>query len=236
MPGHDLNEHLCLDACRRLGLLAVRSRVQDFGDERAIVIERYDRATAPDGSTQVRIHQEDLCQALGVRPSGKYQSDGGPGGADVIALLRQVVDAEHVDRDVDRFVDALILNWLLAAPDAHAKNYSLLLSGGSVRLAPLYDIASALPYDDTHAPKVKLAMKIGPYYRVSAIGTSAWTRLAADLDLDPDTLVDRARSLAADLPDALASAIVASAPDDAFAATLLDAVVDHVASCRAALA
>jgi len=43
-------------------------------------------------------------------------------------------------------IDALAWNWLIAGTDAHAKNYSLLLAGNDVRLAPLYDVASALPY------------------------------------------------------------------------------------------
>ena len=47
---------------------------------------------------------------------------------------------------VRRFADALAWNWIIGGTDAHAKNYSLLLSGSDVRLAPLYDIASALPY------------------------------------------------------------------------------------------
>src|SRR3546814_16178066 len=72
-------------------------------------------------------------------------------------------------RSVEAFVDALAFNWLVAAPDAHAKNYALLLEGPQVRLAPLYDIASALAYPDFHLPKLKMAMKIGGYYRLSAI-------------------------------------------------------------------
>jgi serine/threonine-protein kinase HipA len=40
------------------------------GDEVAICVERYDRVKQ-DG-TWLRIHQEDVCQALGVRPEMKY--------------------------------------------------------------------------------------------------------------------------------------------------------------------
>ena len=40
----------------------------------------------------------------------------------------------------------LIFNWLIAGTDAHAKNFSLLIAPGpQIRLAPLYDLASALP-------------------------------------------------------------------------------------------
>jgi serine/threonine protein kinase HipA of HipAB toxin-antitoxin module len=72
---HDLNEHLCLDAARRAKLVAVRTKVTRFGDESAVVVDRYDRQIK--GSEIVRVHQEDLCQALGVLPSGKYQNEGG---------------------------------------------------------------------------------------------------------------------------------------------------------------
>ncbi len=43
LDDHDLNEHLCLDAARRAGLLVVRTRIGRFGDQTAIVVERYDR-------------------------------------------------------------------------------------------------------------------------------------------------------------------------------------------------
>jgi len=55
-----------------------------------------------------------------------------------------------------------MLNWLIAGTDAHAKNYSVLIAPqGRVRLAPLYDIASVLPYPRFDLHKVKLAMKVG---------------------------------------------------------------------------
>ena len=64
-----------------------------------------------------------------------------------------------------QFADALIWNWLIAGTDAHAKNYSVLLAGRQVRLAPLYDVASGLPYA-VHEKKLRFAMKIGGDYRV----------------------------------------------------------------------
>lgn len=74
---HDLNEHLCLEAARLLGINSARSDVRSFGEERAIVIERYDRIRAEGGRVQ-RIHQEDVCQAIGRLPTEKYQNEGGP--------------------------------------------------------------------------------------------------------------------------------------------------------------
>jgi serine/threonine-protein kinase HipA len=103
-----------------------------------------------------------------------------------------------------RFADALIWNWLVAGTDGHAKNYSLLLAGDQVRLAPLYDIASALPYG-THERKLRLAMKIGGDYRVS-LERNTWPEAGRELGLDPGALVDRVRELGTLLPGAFAEA------------------------------
>ena len=204
---HDLNEHLCLDAARRAGLLAVRTRIARFGDESAVVVDRYDRQVRD--SKILRVHQEDLCQALGVAPSYKYQNEGGPGPVDVAKLLRGVMPPRVADDAVRRFADALIWNWLIAGTDAHAKNYSLLLAQDQVRLAPLYDVASALPYG-THGRKLRLAMKIGGDYGVFP-ARNTWPGASRDVGLDAHELQARVLELAALTADAFADA--ANQPD-----------------------
>jgi serine/threonine-protein kinase HipA len=205
LDDHDLNEHLCLDAARRAGLTAARTRIASFAGESAVVVRRYDRLLAAEGV--VRVHQEDLCQALGVLPTRKYQNEGGPGAADTAALLRRAMPARAAEAAVWAFADALAWNWLIAGTDAHAKNYSLLLAGDQVRFAPLYDIASALPYG-IHERKLRLAMKIGGDYRLVPFN-NRWPAAAGDLGLDAATLVDRVGELADRLPDAFADAAAA---------------------------
>jgi len=207
LAGHDLNEHLCLDAARRCGLPTARSRIARFGDQSVIVVDRYDRY--PAGAGFDRIHQEDLCQALGVPPTRKYQNDGGPGPRGVADLFRRAMPTRAADQAVRSFADALIWNWLIGGTDAHAKNYSLLLSGNEVRLAPLYDISSALPYGD-HEKKLRMAMKIGGDYQLNP-HRNRWPDAARDLGLPAAELVARARELAAAVADAFADA--AKAPD-----------------------
>jgi len=204
---HDLNEHLCLDAARRVGLLAVRTRVARFDDESVVIVDRYDRQVR--GSEILRVHQEDLCQAMGVAPSAKYQNEGGPGPIDIVKLLRGVMPPRVADVAVNRFADALIWNWLIAGTDAHAKNYSLLLAQDQVRLAPLYDVASALPYG-THEKKLRLAMKVGGDYGVAPV-RNTWTGASRDLGMDADTLRTRVLELGALAPYAFADA--ANQPD-----------------------
>ena len=200
--GHAENEHICLMLARNLGLPAAQSKVRRFKDEVAIVVERYDRQQK--GNDIIRVHQEDTCQALGIMPTKKYQNEGGPSAANIIELLRTY--STDRDTDLDTFVTALGFNWLIAGTDAHAKNYSLLLSGPDVRLAPLYDIASILPYEEVDLRKAKLAMKIGGEYKVELIGLRQWQKFARDVRTNADQLVEVLISMAKHLPDEVAAA------------------------------
>ncbi len=227
---HDLNEHLCLRAASLAGLPVVRSEIVRFGDRSAVVIERYDRVRR--GGTRVHVHQEDLCQALGLHPSAKYQAEGGPSPGEAAALFRRVMPARAAHDAVWHFADALLWNWVVAGTDAHAKNYSLLLAGGQVRLAPFYDIASALPY--AHERDVKLAMKLGGDYRLHVQRPSTWTAMAAELGVDADELRDHATRLVAVAPEAFAKAAGELGPVDGdLPARLAGAVAAR--SARAAL-
>ncbi|MGH2880247.1 MAG: type II toxin-antitoxin system HipA family toxin [Solirubrobacteraceae bacterium] len=202
LDDHDLNEHLCLDAARRAGLIVARTRIARFEEETAVVVTRYDRSF--EDQAVLRVHQEDVCQALSIPPTRKYQNEGGPTAADVATLLRRSMLPAIATQAVERFADALIWNWLIGGTDAHAKNYSLLLAGRTARLAPLYDIASALPYG-TYERKLRLAMKIGGSYDVYP-RRNTWPAAARELRLDPGALVDRVRELAERAPDAFADA------------------------------
>ncbi|HYQ72667.1 MAG TPA: type II toxin-antitoxin system HipA family toxin [Gammaproteobacteria bacterium] len=160
------NEWLCLALCRALGLETASTEVRMFDGKPVIVVERFDRIWQE--GVLYRLPQEDLCQALGVPPMRKYQSDGGPGIVDVMSFLNGAI-APYEDRLT--FMKAQIVFWLLAAIDGHAKNFSIFLTPGGYRLTPLYDVMSATPYPEFPVQKVKLAMAIGDkgYYRLSQI-------------------------------------------------------------------
>jgi serine/threonine-protein kinase HipA len=200
-----LNEHLCLTAARMLGIAAATTHIETFEDETAIVVERFDR-TIRDGAL-TRVHQEDLCQALSVPPARKYQSDGGPTPGQIAELIRSAVPGDDAETDVWRFVDGLAFNWLIAGTDAHAKNYGLLLSQTQIRLAPHYDIASYLPYDDSEGHKVKLAMKVGADYKLNRTDRRrAWQQAADQLKLNRNGLLERVLDMAQRTPAAFVQA------------------------------
>lgn len=206
-PGFVENEHFCLELAGSLNLGAVSSRVRRFSTEVAIVVKRFDRLKR--GRVYTRIHQEDCCQARAIPPSRKYENEGGPGIADIITLLREAsLDA---DDDIARFLRATALNWVIAATDAHAKNYALLHGHRGVRLAPFYDILSFLPYADDALHRVKLAMSIGGEYSVRRVNRMRWEKLAKDNGLRIAYVLDTVRDVLAQLPLAVDSATESSA-------------------------
>ncbi len=233
----DLNEHLCMAAARSLGLVAATTRIETFEDQTAIVVDRYDRTMRD--NVLVRVHQEDLCQAMSVSPVHKYQADGGPTPARIAELIRTIIPGADAETDVWRFADALAFNWLIVGTDAHAKNYSLLLAGTQIRLAPLYDVASYLPYDDSDGYDVKLAMKVGDDYKLRRSDRrSAWEHAADELKVDSDRLIERIIDLADRIPDAFAQA-ARSTEVEGLETDLPERLVDLVAArsvrCIAAL-
>ena len=137
------NEWLCLNLLRGYGLAVPACEILTFGARQVLSVERFDRRLHSSGRWWLRLPQEDFCQALGLPPHLKYESDGGPGVRDLAQILRQ---SDEAVRDIETLLLAQILFWLLAAPDGHAKNFSLhLLPGGRYRLAPLYDVMSIWP-------------------------------------------------------------------------------------------
>jgi serine/threonine-protein kinase HipA len=171
LDGHAENEVFCLMLASKLGLVAAKAVVSRFKDELAIVVERFDRVRTESGV--LRVHQEDLCQALAAPPSKKYEKDGGPGVKGIMDMLTRSTNAEA---DRRRFMRATILNFLIVGTDAHAKNYSLLFGPGQVRLAPIYDIASYLPYyaaDGYRWQDVRMPMRVG--YEPNVLHIRCWT-------------------------------------------------------------
>lgn len=225
--GHVENEHFCLQLAAAAGLPVTASRVQYFEDQPAIVVERFDRIRQ--GGVLVRVPMEDMCQALAIHPDRKYQRDGGPGPVDIFNLLAGQSAAGEEDRAT--FFDALAYNFLIGGADAHAKNYSLLIgAGGRVRLAPLYDIASALPYYDPK--RLKLAMKIHRHYELKDVRARDWDALGVAAGLGPDQhvrVLEQARALPDHISDT-ARSLKARGLTHAIIGVLAEALQQHVKS------
>lgn len=178
------NEWLCAQIIRALGLPIAATDMATFGDQRVLVVERFDRAWMDDGRWIARLPQEDFCQALGLPPRLKYEADGGPSAAAGLALL-----AGSAAADADRMTFQLVqlAFWLMAAPDGHAKNFSIFLrQGNAYEMTPLYDVLSMWPYmgrnrGQLHGRQVRLAMALrskNTHYQIHTIRARHWHDLA----------------------------------------------------------
>lgn len=138
-----------------------------------------------------------------------YERRGGPTVRDISDLLRGRLGEESNQR----FVEGLIANYALGAPDGHARNYSiLLLPKGRAVLAPLYDVASALPYRVADQPAGRLvmrevAMSIGGERRFGHVRRAHWRKLFASCGVDQEWGLSRVGAIAQDVPGALARAL-----------------------------
>jgi serine/threonine-protein kinase HipA len=137
------NEWLCSKIMQAYGIETARCDMARFGERKVLVVERFDRKLSASREYWLRLPQEDMCQALGCSPSQKYESDGGPGMARILELLR---GSRMAEKDRRTFYKTQILFWMLAAMDGHAKNFSVFHeASGAYRMTPLYDVLSMRP-------------------------------------------------------------------------------------------
>lgn len=200
---HDQNEHYCLTLARHLGMSAAESWTETIGEIPVIIVKRFDRMLH--GGKIIRVHQEDTCQALTISPLRKYEKDGGPTAGDIFGLIRDYSSAAYEDEL--RCLKALIFNWLIKGTDAHAKNFGFLIAEGpQVRLAPLYDVASFIPYEKPHQErKTRLAMKIGGEYQWWKVGPQHWERAAKEWKLDRHKVFAHILDMAAGMSGAMSA-------------------------------
>ena len=137
------NEWLCARIVEAYGLAVARCEIADFEDQHVLIVERFDRKLSADHRWWIRLPQEDMCQATGTPPEIKYEREGGPGIVEIMGLL---AGSKNPLLDRRNFLKAQVLYWILAAPDGHAKNFSIFLEPqGRFSLTPLYDVLSSYP-------------------------------------------------------------------------------------------
>jgi len=231
LHGHTENEHFCLQLAGMLGLDAAHSQVLEFAGEKAIVVKRYDRRIV-DGRT-IRIHQEDMCQALSVMPTRKYENQGGPG---IATIATRVLSASNdPTRDRQAFMQANIFNWIIGGTDAHAKNYSMLLGAqGEARLAPFYDLSSILPHlgegeIQAETRDLRLAMKIDRVYPIDEVMPRHWERCASSAKVGSEFTLQSVRHQIAVMPD-LALACAATVRAQGISHEIVNRLVDTIAA------
>lgn len=169
------NELFCLALAQKVGIPVPEFELLKL-DRKYLVIKRYDRAEK-NGSV-VRLHQEDLCQAVGIPSENKYQKDGGPSFKDLFEVIRK--HSSQPALDIRNAVRIAIFNYVIGNADAHGKNFSFLIEKDAVKLAPFYDLLSTQVYPNLSQ---KMAMKIGNKYEPNDVFRRHWQTFAEDISV-----------------------------------------------------
>ena len=225
-PGLRDAEALGLALARRVGLEAAPARLVNVQGRAALLIERYDRVRADDGTLH-RLHQEDFCQALGYPERLKYEGSGGPGLAACSKLVRHLALGPKAVQGV---LDWVVFNALIGNADAHGKNLSLLCDRAGRRwLAPWYDLVPTIYLPESLVERTP-AMRIGHAARIDCIGVDDWAMFADAAHYRKPYVRERVRTMADKLLACLPAAghdIVEQGGDSARMARVTAAIADN---------
>lgn len=194
LPGIVENEVYCLRLAAAIGIASAQATVLTACNRRSICVLRYDRRESQSGAMQ-RIHQEDFAQANGIPPGRKYER-GTLRGPDIATLLGT---GRHLPpSDALSLLDQMTFNILVANTDSHAKNYSVLLPVGTgPRLAPLYDVSTALPWP--HIVQYFAQNIAGRKRRPANVDARHWDSIAVTAGYRPTDVRKRVQDLVDDM-------------------------------------
>ena len=238
------NEQLALRTAQLLGVVVPGSEIvitdeagkADTDGVRAMTenvlfaTERYDRTFSGAADfisglpCPLRLHQEDMGQALGIPASGKYERPGEHHMKQMFDLLRRY-SADPIE-DQLKLWDMIVFHCLIGNTDGHIKNFSLLYDRSlrSVRLAPAYDIVSTVLYD-THSSE--MAFSIGGEIEWKKINRSCFEEACRETGLSLKTFMKRYDALKEKFPAALKEAAGAmEAEGFEYAITMADKIME----------
>ena len=168
------------------------------------VIERFDREPLDTGADKAfrRLHQIDLCQAMGVAPSKKYESEGGLGLHHLFGVLR----GTFMDRPIvaaNAVVQWIAFNYLIGNLDAHAKNIAFLMRGQKAAVAPFYDMLCV----EAYLPRQTMSMSIAGENKPGWVEGPHWDAMAYEAGVAPRLVRGVLSRMSEDLPEAISKVI-----------------------------
>lgn len=183
------NEYFCMQVAKEMGLSVPNTFLATAYDERVYIVERYDRQVDKGGMVH-RLHQIDLCQALGIPKSRKYEDEGG---FTIHTLINQTVTLCRAQAKAKaEMVDWVIFNYLIGNSDAHAKNFSLLVNKAGFHPAPYYDLVCVEIYHKDN----RLSNSIGGEMEAGYVEGAHWDAFAYLCNLPPKFVRERLKRLA----------------------------------------
>ena len=200
------NEFFCMRLADELKVPVPQVSLRHL-PEPLYIIERFDRNRSKpkkgEGASPIqRLHQIDLCQALGVSPSRKYESEGGLG----LHHLFEVLLGPFIDRPavaVNAVIQWVAFNYLIGNLDAHAKNIAFLLRGQKAEVAPFYDMLCV----EAYLPRATMSMSIAGENKPGWVEGIHWDALAYEARVAPRLVRGVLSRMNNALPDAISKVI-----------------------------
>jgi serine/threonine-protein kinase HipA len=199
-PGLALAEAWSLTAAAAVTAASEVVVSNGLGSRPVLVATRYDRPARAGKIT--RLHQEDLCQALGLPPGAKYAPI--PPRLESPSFLRLarilLERAGDPPAELERLLAQIIVSVALRNADLHAKNMSIINEKGVVRLAPVYDVSPTTAFIPR---QTTVGLPVGGKFKLPEIGTEHIVREAVTWGI-PER---RARQFVADTVEGLRAGI-----------------------------
>lgn len=184
-PGGDYVENAVMELGSLCGLRTARhGMIEPRPGVSAYVVERFDRKV--ENGRVRRLHCEDMAQAMGCMPDGKYDID-------AVSCIRFLHRFDPTDELGYEFVRRLAFNVSSADSDSHGKNYSFMLEPDGIRFSPMYDMNATRTWVGLDQD---LAMRVNGKEFAEWVTPSDWSALAAEAGLDGDKVTAIARNMA----------------------------------------
>jgi len=142
------NEYFCMTAAKRAGLPVPEFYLSENGG--LFIMRRFD--ITHEGAS---IGFEDMCSLQALGTLQKYASSY----ERVARTIRDFVSAKHLMAAREQFFATLLLSIMVRNGDAHLKNFGVLYAtpGGTITLAPVYDVVTTTAYIRKDVPALSLA-------------------------------------------------------------------------------
>jgi len=176
---------------KAIGLNTVDIQLRFLNDSSYTLSRRYDRKT---GDRTLRIHQEDFCQALGLKD--KYQHTNTPNFAQCHQLI--IEHSANPLIDAEQLLKWQIFNLIAGNSDAHIKNISFLYQDNETRLAPFYDLVCTRAI--THLDD-SLALHIGNQKNPKLVSKDNLIELANQCQIRPRRILNTVDQILTDIEE-----------------------------------
>jgi serine/threonine-protein kinase HipA len=212
-PDIVINEAICMIAAEKCGIPTAKVEILSTGYSPLLGIARFDRTSELSSANAgfasslpmpFRLHQEDLCQALGVLSSSKYESRE----SRYLSKAAKLIRGHSVEpiRDINHFWDSIVFNYLIGNCDNHIKNCSLVYDEDMkyLQLAPCYDLVSTVIYPELSRD---MGIYIGTKLNIDSIKLADFGELAEVLTLGREEAFLQLDAIQTKFVDALDQAI-----------------------------